>query len=38
MQLFEVGKCRGKKFPFHHSLDTSAKERFHKDENNNTFT
>lgn len=38
MQLFEVGKVKGEKFPFHKSLDTSAKERFYKNKNNNTIT
>ena len=38
MQLFEVGKVKGKKFPFHQSLDTSAKEKFYKNEDNDTIT
>lgn len=38
MQLFEVGKVRREKFPSHHSLDTTAKEKFLKNEDNCTFT
>lgn len=38
MQLFEVGKVKEKKFPFHQSLDTSAKEKFYKNEDNDTIT
>ncbi len=38
MQLFEVGKYKEEKFPFHHSIDTSAKERFYRNEDDNTIT
>lgn len=32
MQLFEVGKVKGKKYPFKRSLDTSAIERFSEED------
>lgn len=38
MQLFEVGKIKGKRFPFHHSIDTTMDENYSTDEKKKTFT
>ena len=38
MQLFEAGKVKGKRFPCHHSLEATSKEKFSKDIDNNTIT